>query len=77
MTAQTLDIMERAEMLPIDMKIELIDRLLESISPTQAEIDEQWKIEVERRIDDVENGKVDLISGEEVFARIRERARKY
>ncbi len=76
MTTQTMDIMERAEMLPIDLKLELVDRLLKSISPTQQEIDEQWKIEVERRIDQVESGEVQLIPGEEVFARIRARARK-
>ncbi len=76
MTAQTMDIMERAEMLPIDMKLELVDRLLESISPSQKGIDELWQVEAERRIDEVESGKVDLIPGEEVFARIRNRVRK-
>ena len=73
MTAQTMDLMERAEMLPIDLKLELVDRLLESISPSQKEIDELWKIEVERRIDEVESGKVKTIPGDEVFAKIRAR----
>lgn len=76
MTAQTMDLMERAEMLPIDLKIELVDRLLESISPSQKEINELWKIEVERRIDEVESGKVKTIPGDEVFAKIRERHKK-
>jgi putative addiction module component (TIGR02574 family) len=69
----TSDIFSIADTLPIDMKIELVDRLLESISPTQDEIDELWKIEVERRIDEVETGKVRTIPGDEVFAKIRER----
>jgi putative addiction module component (TIGR02574 family) len=73
MTAQTLDIMERAEMLPIDLKLELVDRLLESISPSQKEIDELWKIEVERRVDEVRSGKVKPIPGEQVFEEIRNR----
>jgi len=73
MTAQTLDIMERAEMLPIDMKLELVDRLLESISPSQKEIDELWKIEIERRVEEVRAGKVKTIPGEQVFAEIEER----
>ena len=76
MTTQTLDIMERAEMLPIDMKLELIDRLLGSISATSQDVEEAWKEEVERRIDDVESGDLTLIPGEEVFARMRERYRK-
>ena len=73
MTTQTMDIMERAEMLPIDLKLELVDRLLESISPSQKEIDELWKIEVERRVEEVCSGKVQTILGEKVFEEIEER----
>jgi putative addiction module component (TIGR02574 family) len=76
MTTQTMEIMEMADSLPIDLKLELVDRLLASISPTQNEIDELWKIEVERRIDEVESGKVELIPGDEVFAKIRQRFAK-
>ncbi len=76
MTTQTMDIMERAEMLPIDMKLELIERLLGSISATSQDVEEAWKEEVERRIDEVESGDLTLIPGEEVFARMRERYRK-
>ena len=72
MTTQTMDIMERAEMLPIDLKLELVDRLLESISPSQKEIDELWKIEIERRVEEVRSGKVKTIPGEQVFAEIEE-----
>ncbi len=67
------DLVSMADSLPIDLKIELIDKLLESISPAQSEIDELWKVEVERRIDEVESGKVKTIPGDEVFAKIRER----
>ena len=73
MTTQTMYIMERAEMLPIDLKLELVDRLLESISPSQTDIDEMWKIEVERRVEEVRSGKVKTIPGEQVFEEIRNR----
>jgi len=73
MTTATMDIMERVESLPIDMKIEVVDKILESLTPNQKEIDELWKIEVERRIDDLESGKAKTILGEQVFANIRER----
>lgn len=76
MTTQTAEIMDVVDSLPIDMKLELIDHLLESISPSRKEIDDAWKEEVERRIDEVENGDVKLIPGEEVFARMRERYKK-
>lgn len=76
MTTHTAEIMDVVDMLPIDMKLELIDHLLESISQPQKEIDDAWQEEVERRIDDVESGKVKLIPGDEVFARLRERYKK-
>lgn len=71
--ASTTDLVSIADSLPIDLKIELIDKLLDSISPAQGNIDELWKVEVERRIDEVESGKVETIPGSEVFAKIRER----
>jgi putative addiction module component (TIGR02574 family) len=76
MTAQAMEIMDVVDSLPIDMKLEIIDRLLESISPGRKGIAEAWGAEVERCIDEVENGEVKLIPGEEVFARMRERYKK-
>jgi len=49
---------------------------LESISATSQDVEEAWKEEVERRIEEVESGDVKLIPGEEVFATMRERYRK-
>lgn len=76
MTAQTIEIMDVVDSLPIDMKLELIDHLLASISPTKKETEEAWKEEVERRIDEVESGEVKTIPGEEVLARMRQRYKK-
>ena len=76
MTAQTMEIMDVVDSLPIDMKLELVDRLLESITPSRKDIDEAWSEEVERRIDEVESGKVKTIPLEEVRERFRTRYRK-
>ena len=76
MTATTADLVSIANSLPIDLKLELIDKLLESVSPGTSEIDELWKTEIERRIDEVESGTVQTIPGDEVFAKVRERFRK-
>lgn len=73
MTAQTKDLIAMAEALPIDEKAMLVDRLLDSMYPRQAEIDEMWKIEAERRVEEVRSGKVKTIPGEQVFAEIEER----
>jgi putative addiction module component (TIGR02574 family) len=73
MTAETMDLLERVETLPIDMKIEIVDKILESLSPTEKEVDELWKAEVEGRIDSFESGNAKTIPGDEVFAKIQER----
>ncbi len=73
MTATTLELVSMVESLPVDVRITLVNRILESLSPNQKEIDELWKIEVERRIEEVKSGKVQTIPGDEVFAKVRER----
>lgn len=70
MTTNTLELVDIVDSLPIDIKLELIDRLLESISPKRKEIEEAWKVEAERRIEEVRSGKVIPIPVEEVFAEI-------
>lgn len=40
MTVEATEIMDMVDHLPIDMKLELIDHLLESISPSKKEVDE-------------------------------------
>ena len=60
--------------LPTDLRTKLVDMLIESLNiPTQKQIDELWAEEAERRIDDLNAGKVKLIPGEQVFEEIRNR----
>ena len=65
-----------AESLPIDLKTRLIDRLLNSLQPSQAEIDALWAEEAERRIEEIKTGNVKTIPGDEVFKEIHERFSK-
>ena len=65
-----------AESLPVDIKIKLIDKLLNSLHPSQKEIDELWAKEVEKRVEEIKTGKVKTIPGEEVFKEIQERFSK-
>ena len=70
MTAETLELVDIVDSLPIDMKLELIDRLLESISPSTKDIEAAWKAEAEKRVEEVRSGKVKPIPADEVFAEI-------
>jgi len=46
--------------------------LIESLDgPPDEGADEAWRVEIERRIGQIERGEVELIPGEEVFARLR------
>lgn len=70
---KTNELLSMAESLPIEIKIRLIDTLLNSIHPSQSEIDELWEKEAERRVDQIKSGEMKPISGEEVFKEIQNR----
>ncbi len=65
-----------AESLPIEMKIQLIDTLLNSMHPSQSEIDALWAKEAERRFDQIKSGEVKTINGEDVFKKVQARFTK-
>jgi putative addiction module component (TIGR02574 family) len=72
MGTATDKILEEALLLPADQRASLVERLLQSLNlPTEAEINRLWAEEAERRVSQLESGKVDLVPGEQVFTRIR------
>ena len=71
----SVKVFEEALSLPSDERVNLVEKLLMSLNlPIQAEIDRLWVEEAERRVTQIETGEVELIPGDEVFAKIR---RKY
>ena len=67
-------VFDEALSLPAEARINLVERLLTSLNlPVQAEIDRLWAEEAERRVAQIDKGEVKLVSGEEIFARIREK----
>jgi putative addiction module component (TIGR02574 family) len=70
------ELISMAESLPVDIKIKLIDKLLNSLHPSQKEIDELWVKEVERRVEEIKTGKGKTISGGKVFKEIQEQFSK-
>lgn len=69
----TEDLIEEAVSLPVDLRLRLVERLLESLNPTRDDVDEFWALEAERRVVQIENGEVDIVPGDEVFSKIRDR----
>ncbi len=65
-------VIEEALSLPADIRLSLVDKLLTSLNlPIDEEIDRLWAEEAERRVSQIEEGKIKMVPGEEVFARIR------
>ena len=67
------ELMEEIDVLPLDLKTKIIERLLASITPTDSAIDALWIKEADRRRSEVENDSEILVSGEEVFQKIAKR----
>ena len=59
--------------LPIDIRAVLANKLLESLNPPVDNVDSLWAEISEKRIHEIESGKVTAIPGEEVFDKIRKR----
>ena len=75
MTVAANKVFDEALSLPSDARMSLVEKLLTSLNlPTHADIDLLWAEETERRVSQIDQGEVALISGDEVFAKIR---RKY
>ena len=77
MTELNEKLLQEVLSLPSHLRTILIDKLIESLNiPIQKEIDELWAEEAEKRISDINSGKVKSIPGEEVFDEIRSRFKK-
>lgn len=65
-------VIDEALSLPADARLSLVEKLLTSLNlPIDKEIDRLWAEEAEHRVFQIEEGKVKLIPGEQVFTKIR------
>jgi putative addiction module component (TIGR02574 family) len=76
MTTEIIKLISTVESLPIDIKTALIEKLLNSLHPSQKEIDKLWAKEAERRLSEIKTGKVKTIPGDEVFKEIHKKYHK-
>ncbi|MDA0737610.1 MAG: addiction module protein [Nitrospirae bacterium] len=77
MGTATDKLLEEALLLPADERASLVERILQSLNlPTEAEITRLWGEEAERRVSELEAGKVAAIPGEQVFTKLRAKYQK-
>jgi len=68
----TLDqIVEEIRHWPPEKVGELVGRLTEDLHTTDSETESAWKSEIDRRFEELESGRVQAVSPDEVAARIR------
>lgn len=74
MSDTLLELKQKAAQLPDAERAELALALIESLDgPADPDVEEAWRVEIERRIGQIDRGEVQLIPGDEVFARLRRR----
>ena len=77
MTSISTKLTDELLSLPCEDRVYLADRLLESLNaPTREDVEQAWAEEAERRIEEIDSGKVETIPGEQVFREIRKRLDK-
>jgi putative addiction module component (TIGR02574 family) len=74
MTQAAEEILQKALELPEEDRDRIADSLWRSVHGGTAEsIAQEWNLEIERRIAEIDEGKVQLVPGDEVMARLRAR----
>ena len=69
----TNQLLSEVDSLPLDLKTKLIDKLLSSLNPTQDSVEKLWKKEIASRINTVDEDTVELIDGNTVFQKIKDK----
>jgi len=63
---------DEAISLPVEERAHLVDCLLQTLNPPDESHTVAWAAVARRRLDELKSGKVAAISGEQVFASIRQ-----
>lgn len=74
MLTATDRVVSEALELPAEARISLVERILASLNlPTQPDVERLWAEEAERRVAEIDKREVDLIPGDEVFDKVRQK----
>jgi len=74
MTQAAEEILQKALQLPEEDRERIGESLLRSVhGDDESTFEEEWGPEIERRIAEIDEGKVQLLPGDEVMARLRAR----
>ncbi|RLA07299.1 MAG: hypothetical protein DRQ51_06655 [Gammaproteobacteria bacterium] len=66
-------LLQQIDILPIDIKTQIVDKILTSINPIKSSVDDMWIQEVKKRKSQIEIGDIKLVDGVQVFKKISQR----
>ncbi|OHD36573.1 MAG: hypothetical protein A2015_02830 [Spirochaetes bacterium GWF1_31_7] len=69
----TIEIINEVVSRPIEDRLFIVDSLLNNINPCNSKIDEKWISLAELRLKSILSGEVNLVEGEEVFKKLKNR----
>lgn len=67
------EIISEAESLPVEERAFLVDSILRTLNPPDPDVDRKWAEVARRRLEEMRSGRVRIISGDQVFEKVRER----
>ena len=69
---KTSELIAEAVSLPVEERARVIENLLSTMNPPDAEVDAAWAKTAQHRLDELRSGKIKAVPGETVFERIRQ-----
>jgi len=70
------ELISEAVSLPVEIRLQLVEKLLQSLNPSHKDIEELWAIEAENRVAQIEKEEVKTVPGDEVFERLLKRLKR-
>ena len=70
---QQQELFDEIKTLPIELKAKIVEQILLDMNPIDNSIDKLWIEEINKRKQEIEDGTVELIDGEEFFKEIKQR----
>jgi len=67
----TKDLIAEISDLPVEQRAKIADQILKTLNTPDPDIESAWIQEVEKRVEEYEQGKVELIPAQEVFKSLR------
>lgn len=69
----TEKLINEAISLPVEERGAVLDSILQSLNPPEADIDRQWLTVAQKRLAEIRSGATETVSGEDVFSEIQNR----